>query len=145
MAAEILQSYLTKLGFSVDAISMKKFEDALSTGEKKVLRVGTAIAGVAAGVEAASIEFAYSMRKMYYQSELANSSVKNLKGLEYAGKQIGISGDQMASAIHGVAQAIRLNPGVQSVVESFGVKVTVATHVITIASVSMSVRELPAG
>ena len=81
MAAEILQSYLTKLGFSVDAISMKKFEDALTTGEKKVLRVGTAIAGVAAGVEAASIEFAYSMRKMYYQSELANSSVKNLKGL----------------------------------------------------------------
>lgn len=121
---EVLQSYLVSLGFKTDAISLRKFENGLSTTGKRVLGVGAAVAGVVASVEAASAAFAYSMRKMYFQSELSGSTVKNLKAMEFAGKQIGITGDSMASSIHGMAQAMRLNPGLQGLIESFGVKVT---------------------
>lgn len=122
--AEILQEYLVKLGYQTDTISLKKFEDGLSVTGKKVLKVGTAVAAAVVAVEAAAAAFAYSMRKIYFESELSNTSVKNLRALEYAGKQIGITGDAMGSAIHGMAQAMRLNPGLQGLIESFGIKVT---------------------
>lgn len=122
-SAEILQEYLVKLGFQTDAISLRKFEDGLGITGKKVLGMGAAVAGLVASVEAATVAFAYSMRRVYFESELSNSSVKNMKAMEYAGKQIGISGETMESAIHGMAQAVRLNPGLKGLVESFGVPV----------------------
>lgn len=122
--AEVLQEYLVSLGFRTDVISLRKFEDGLGVTGKRILKVGGAVAGVVAAVEASTAAFAYSMRKMYFASELSQSSVKNLKAMEYAGKQIGVSGDTMAGAIHSMAQAMRLNPGLQGLIESFGVKVT---------------------
>jgi hypothetical protein len=123
-STEVLQEYLIKLGFQTDAISLRKFEDSIGKTGKRVLGIGLSVAGVVASVEAASAAFAYSMRKIYFESELSQSSVKNLNAMEYAGKQIGITGDSMANSIHGMAQAMRLNPGLQGLIESFGVKVT---------------------
>lgn len=122
--SEILQEYLVSLGFKTDVVSMRKFDEGLGATGKRVLKVGGAVAGVVASVEAATAAFAYSMRKMYFQSELSNSTVKNLRAMSYAGKQIGISGDTMAQSIQGMAQAMRLNPGLQGLIESFGVKVS---------------------
>lgn len=121
--SEVLQEYLVKLGFKVDQGELKKFQDSLGTVGKRVMGIGLGVAGVVASVEAASAAFAYSMRKVYFDSQLAGSSVKNLKALEYAGSQVGISADAMASSIHSMAQQLRLNPGLRGVIESFGVKV----------------------
>ncbi len=121
--SEVLQEYLVKLGFKVDQGELKKFQDSLGLVGKRVMGVGLAVAGVVAGVEAAAAAFAYSMRKVYFDSQLAQSSVKNLQSLEYAGKQVGISAESMGSAIHSMAQAFRLNPGMKGLVESFGIKV----------------------
>ncbi len=123
-STEVLQQYLVKLGYQIDEVSDKKFLDSLSKTEKTIFKTGAAVTSLIAAVETASVRFAYSMRKIYFESELANSSVKNLKALSFAGKQIGIDGATMESAIHGMAQAMRLNPGLQGLVESFGVKVT---------------------
>lgn len=121
--AEILQEYLVSIGFQSDAISLRKVESKLTAFEKGLFKVsGAAIAAVSA-VEAATADFAYSMRKVYFEAELAGSSVKHLKELEYAGRQIGISADTMGNAVHSMAQAMRLNPGLEALVESFGVKV----------------------
>lgn len=119
--SEVLKEYLFKLGYQTDAISLKKFEDGLGKSSKKILKVGTAVAGVVAAVEASTAAFAYSMRKVYFESELANTSAKNLKALGYAGKQIGAD---LEGATKAMASAVRLNPGLQGLVESFGIKVT---------------------
>lgn len=121
---EILEEYLTKLGFVVDTVSLGKMQEALTVTEKRILKVGGAVASLVVAADAAVTEFAYSMRKMYFQSELSQSSVKNLKSLEYAGQQFGISAGAMDSAIHSMAQTLRLNPGLKGLVESFGIKVT---------------------
>ena len=123
-STEVIREYLTKIGYVTDAISQKKAEDGMVGFGKKVFGVGAAVAGLVASVAAATGAFAYSMRKMYYQSELSDSTVKNMNAMSYAAEQIGISGDAMSGAIHGMAQAMRLNPGLQALVESFGVKVT---------------------
>jgi len=122
-SSEVLQEYLVKLGFRVDQGDLKKFNDAFEVVGKRVFGVGLAVAGVVASVEQAAAAFAYNMRKVYYDSQLAGSSVKNLQSLEYAGKQVGVSADSMASAVHSMAQALRLNPGLQGFIEQFGIKV----------------------
>ncbi len=97
--AEVLQEYLIKLGFQTDSVSLRKFEDGLSTTGKRILGMGTAVAATVVGVEAAAAAFAYSMRKIYFDSELSNTSVKNIKAMGFAGKQAGISSETMAETI----------------------------------------------
>ena len=123
MSAEILQEYLVKLGYATDSISFKKMDSHLSATTKKILGAGSAITGIAAATATATAAFAYNMRKMYFASELSNSSVKNLRAMEYAGKQIGVGGDSMESSIHGMAQALRLEPGLQAFLQNIGVPV----------------------
>lgn len=123
MSAEVLQEYLVKLGFDTDKVSLKKFEDGLGVTSKKVLGFGAAVVGVVASVEAATIAFAYSMRNMYFQSEVAGTTVENLKSMEFAGKQVGISVDAMAGSIDNMGKSFRLMPGKKELMESFGVKV----------------------
>jgi len=123
-SAEILQEYLVSLGYKTDLISLKKFEDGMGSTQKKIFGVGTAAATMLVALEAATAAFSYHMRKMYFASELSNSTVKNMESMSFAGEQIGVSGESMQGALHGMAQAMRLNPGLQGLVESFGVKVT---------------------
>ena len=122
MATEILQEYLTKLGFSVDTVSMKKFDSALTAGEKKVFSVGKAVAGVAAAVEAATVEFAYSMRKMYYDSQLSGASVTEMNKIGFASKQIGISAEETQTTLVSLGMQFK-NPAVQAYAASLGVVV----------------------
>lgn len=124
MASDVLQEYLIRLGYQVDTSSFRRFNNNMSETNKKLLKIGGAVTAVAVATTAAVTKFAYQMREMYFASELANSSVKNLKGMEYAGKQIGVSGDSMASSIHSMAQALRLNPGLTELLQSFGIKVS---------------------
>ncbi len=117
-SSEILQEYLVRIGYQTDAVSLKKFEDGLGTVGKRVLNVGTAVAGVMASVEAASIAFAYSMRRAYFESQLSNTTVKNMKAMEFAGTQIGISADTMANSVIGLNMAMTNNPGLKAYASS---------------------------
>ncbi|MDE1867851.1 MAG: hypothetical protein KGI08_09115 [Thaumarchaeota archaeon] len=122
MTQDVLQEYLVKLGYSVDAIGFRHFNQNLSTAGKRILNVGTAVAGVVSATAAATAAFAYSMRKMYFASELANSSVKNLKGMEYAGKQVGISNDAMGESLLHIGRALRgADPGLKSFINGLGI------------------------
>jgi hypothetical protein len=123
-SAEVLQEYLIKLGYKVDEPSLKKFNNGLEGVGKRIFGIGTAVAGAVIAVETAAAAFAYSMRKVYFESKLADSSVKNLQAMEFAGKKFGISAETMGQAIHSMAQAFRLNPGLQGLVESFGIRVS---------------------
>ena len=122
--SEVLQSYLVSLGFKTDVISLRKFEDQLGTTGKKVFGFGASVAGVVAGVEAATAAFAYSMRKNFFAADLAGSTVQRMQALTFAGKQFGISADAMEGSVTNLARAFRLNPGMRSYAESL-------THIST--------------
>jgi hypothetical protein len=122
--SEILQEYLVSIGYKVNDKLAKSLEANLGKTGKAVMGVGAAAASMVAAVAAAEVAFAYSMRKMYFESDLAKSSVKNLEAMGFAGEQIGVGGDVMQKAVHDLAQTIRLNPGMQSFIEQMGVKVT---------------------
>jgi len=141
--SEVLEEYLVSLGFRTDQLSYRKFEYGLTKVERRVLGLGAAVAGVVIAVDAAASKFAYSMRQMYFRSELAQSSVKNLTGMDYAGKQIGVGGERMADAVHSVAQAVRLNPGLQGLIESFGIRVKGRDMSDVVVDLVKALRNMP--
>lgn len=123
-SSEVLQEYLIKLGYNVDQISLGKFNAGISQSGKNIMRVGGAVAAVAASIEASTIAFAYSMRKVYFQSQLTESSVANLKSLSFASRQVGLDSEAMGNAVQHMARMMRVNPGTQQLIESFGVRVS---------------------
>lgn len=122
--AEVLQEYLIKLGYQTDAISLRRFEDQLGNTSKKVAKIGFATAGAIVAVEAAVANYAYAMRKTYFDSKLANTSIQNMKAMEFAGKQLGISAETMGSMIKGMSDIIARNPeGMIAYANALGIKV----------------------
>ena len=122
-STEVIQEYMIKLGYVVDQVSFKKMFAGLDKTSDKIFKVGMVTAGAVVAVEAAVAAFAYSMRKMYFEAELSDSTVKNMNALAFAGKQVGISSEAMGGAIHAVAQNLRLNPGLVAFAKSLGVEV----------------------
>ena len=122
--SEVMQEYLVSLGFKTDLISLRKFEDGLGSTGKKVFSFGASVAGVVAGVEAATAAFAYSMRKNFFAADLAGSTVQRMQAMTFAGKQFGISADAMEGSITNLARTLRNNPGMRGYAESL-------THIST--------------
>ena len=118
MTVEVMQEYLVKLGYQIDQVSLGKFNGGLTDTSKNILRMGGAVAGVVAAVEASTAAFAYSMRNMYFQSQLAGTSIKNLEAFSYAGKQIGIDAAAMGNAMQSMMRNMRLNPGMEAFIDS---------------------------
>lgn len=116
--SQILEEYLVKLGYKIDELSLNKFSDGLTKTQKNVLKVGGIVAGVVASVEAATVSFAYSMRKAYFTADLADSSVKGLKGMGFAAKQVGIDSDTMADAVKRLSMTFYMNPGMKAYAET---------------------------
>lgn len=123
-SSSILREYLISLGFRVNNDSQRVFDGAIAKTNFNVVSLGKTVLGVATAAQAMVAIFARSMERMYYASRIAESTVGNLKAIDFAARSIGVGGDQMQAAIQGVARAMRLNPGLQGLVESFGVKVT---------------------
>lgn len=122
--SQVLREYLVALGFKVNNDSNRAFDAALARTNRGVMALGKGVFGVATAATAMVAVFARSMEQMYYSSRKAETTVGNLKAIEYAARNIGLGGEQMRGAVEGVARAMRLNPGLQGLVESFGIKVT---------------------
>lgn len=120
---EILREYLIKLGYQVDLPSLSRFENSLGKTSKRLLKVGAAVSGIVAATGAATANFAYHMRKMYYSSQLANSSIQNLKGFEFAAERIGMTSDALSELTQSLGVRVAVDPGLRSFIESLGVKI----------------------
>lgn len=121
--ADVIEEYLVKIGYKSDKVGYKQSMNMVSSIGATSLSASKKIAEIGVAVAAATTAFAYNMRKMYFASELAGSSVQNLKAVGFAGKQAGVSADAMSASIQNFARAIRTNPGIVGFLKSIGVKV----------------------
>lgn len=122
--SQILREYLVSLGFQVNKDSQRVFDTTLGKTNLNVKALGLAVVGVTTATLAMVTQFARGMEKMYYSSRLAESTVGNMQAMSFAAKSVGVEGANMEGALKGMAAAIRSNPGLKSLVESFGIKVT---------------------
>lgn len=142
-SSEILQEYLVKIGYHTDATSFHKFEESLGKTTKNVLRLGGAVTGIAIATATATASFAYNMRKMYFASQIANSSIQNLKAMSFAAEQVGVSGETMESAIKNMAMAFRREPGLAEFVKNLGIPVSGRDTADVMTDVVNKMNELP--
>lgn len=121
--SEVIREYLMSLGFRVNTTEQKKFESALSSTTRTAVGAGAALVGVATAAVAAAAAFASSMEKLYYASQRSGTSIAHLQASAFAAKQVGVSGAEMQAAIDGMAKTLRNNPGMQSMLQAFGIPV----------------------
>lgn len=122
--SQILREYLVSLGFQVNKDAQRVFDTTLGKTDLNVKALGKAVLGVTTATLAMVTIFARGMERMYYSSRLAESTVGNMQAMSFAAKSVGVEGASMEGALKGMAAAIRSNPGLKSLVESFGIKVT---------------------
>jgi hypothetical protein len=117
----VLREFLVRLGFSVDAASMKKFEASVESVTKSVKEVGIGVAAAATGIVAGVKIISSQMENLYYASQRTGATVGNIMALRYAAGQIGLTADQAQGALENFARTLRLNPGSSSLLDSLGV------------------------
>lgn len=121
MNENVLREFLVSLGFTVDAVGMKKFVTAVDGVTKGVERAGLAVAATATGIVAGVKIISSQMENLYYASQRTGATVGNLMALRYAAGQIGLTADQAQGSLENFARTLRLNPGTDSLLSSLGV------------------------
>lgn len=120
----ILREYLVSLGYRVDEASTRKFDFSLFRTDLSVKGLAKTVLGVGLAVSGMTTLFARSMEQLYYASRRAETGAGNLQAFEFAAKQVGLQGGVMTKVVEGMASAMRMNPGLQGLIESFGIQVT---------------------
>lgn len=123
-SAQILREYLIALGFKVNTRDERVFDTTVKKANFNVMGLAKGVAAAGAATAAFVTLFTRGMEKAYYASRLAESTVGNLKAMDFGARSIGLGADSMAAAVQGMARAMRLNPGLEGLVEAFGVKVS---------------------
>ena len=119
----VLKEYLLALGFKIDEKSVKTFDQGIGKLDLGAAGLAKKMLGAAVAAQALVTVFANSMEKLYYASRRTGSTVDNIQALEYAGRGIGLSGEQMRGALEGMARALRAQPGLVGVLKDLGVTV----------------------
>jgi len=117
-SAEILQEYLVKLGYQVDASSYLKFNENLNTTQKRLLGVGTAAAAAVAATVAATTKFAYATRKTFFESGISGTTPNSVKAFSKAAEQIGISADSAESSLQSFGSTLQNTPAMKGFFET---------------------------
>lgn len=118
---DVIREFLISLGFKINPADQKKFEGTVSKVEKTVKGLGVATVGVATASQVMVTRFTDSMEKLYYSAKRANSSVLGLQAAGSGADRIGVGAERMQAAIANIARNIRTNPGIESVISSFGI------------------------
>lgn len=123
-STQILREYLVSLGYRVNRSEQRVFDDMLDKTHIRVGRLGATVLGVVTGTAVMVHNFAKGMETMYYSALKADSTINTLRALDFGARSVGLGAGSMTAALEGMARSIRSNPGLQGLIESFGIKVT---------------------
>lgn len=118
---EIIQEFLTSLGFRVDQPSLRSFMMGLKAACITASKLGATVVGVAVAAEAMVTVFARQQEKMYYLSKRSTATAGNLMALAFGFEQIGLSADEAKGLVDNMMGMIRTNPGLSALVRTMGV------------------------
>ncbi len=122
MAANTLKEFLVAIGFKVDEVQLKNFNDRVQKITERVLDLGQQFAITATGVSASVTRMASDMERLYFASQRTGAGAQNLRAWDIAAQAAGLSIGDAHSAIEGLAATMR-QPGMTQLLQDFGVKV----------------------
>lgn len=124
----VLKSYLTSIGFKIDEEGYRKFKDRQEDVDKRnksmmenLHKFSEVAAASAAALSVSIIKITDRLTALYYNSQLASSSAKNLQSFSSAAEQVGISSERAQQLVIGLASAVRSNPGLGAMLQQLNV------------------------
>jgi hypothetical protein len=122
MSTEVIREFLVSLGYKVDTSGERKFVDGVKNVSKEVLALGAAAVATATAVMAAVSKMANGLEELYFTSQRTRASAENIKALGFAADNLGSSSDAARGSIEALAKFLRINPGGESLIKSWGIQ-----------------------
>jgi hypothetical protein len=128
MSDTALKSFLIKVGFKTDEGSLRRFNETMTSISKSTIQlvknfaeVGAASIAAGTGIVAGVAKAASAMQSLYFSAQQTGSSVTEIKALGFAFQQIGLSAEQAQTSVEAFAQARRMNPSLNGLLQRYGV------------------------
>ncbi|WP_310670201.1 mannosyl-glycoprotein endo-beta-N-acetylglucosamidase, partial [Burkholderia multivorans] len=114
--------FLVALGFRVDEKGLKNFKEGVEGTTKGVKQLIATVSGAALTVSAGVAAFASKLERLYFVSQRTGASAANLRGFEFAARNMGVSADAATGTIENLARFLRNNPAGEGYLATLGVQ-----------------------
>ncbi|MBR8228095.1 glucosaminidase domain-containing protein [Burkholderia vietnamiensis] len=118
----VIREFLVALGFKVDEKGLKNFKDGVKDTTKGVKRLIKTISGASLAVSAGVAAFASKLERLYFVSQRTGASAANLRGFEFAARNMGVSAEAATGTIENLARFLRNNPAGEGYLATLGVQ-----------------------
>lgn len=121
MAADTLKEFLVTLGFKVND-TYKAFKDSVKQATSAVTTLGAETVAAATEISYMVNKVSKDYEELYYISQRSGAAVSGIKGLGYAGKQVGVAYEESKAAIESFGRAVRMDPGLGAMLRAQGIQ-----------------------
>lgn len=122
MSTDILRSFLVELGWKIDDEGFRRFDHVMARAERSSLDLGVMFGATALAVEAGVERMARQFENLYFASQRTGATAAGLDAMNYAGRQVGLTAEQMQGSVEGFARAMRSQPGLPAFLQSIGIE-----------------------
>ncbi|WP_254218798.1 mannosyl-glycoprotein endo-beta-N-acetylglucosamidase [Burkholderia multivorans] len=113
---------MVALGFKVDEKGLKNFKEGVEGTTKGVKQLIATVSGAALTVSAGVAAFASKLERLYFVSQRTGASAANLRGFEFAARNMGVSAEAATGTIENLARFLRNNPAGEGYLATLGVQ-----------------------
>ncbi|MBU9360048.1 mannosyl-glycoprotein endo-beta-N-acetylglucosamidase [Burkholderia multivorans] len=118
----VIREFLVALGFKVDEKGLKNFKEGVEGTTKGVKQLIATVSGAALTVSAGVAAFASKLERLYFVSQRTGASAANLRGFEFAARNMGVSAEAATGTIENLARFLRNNPAGEGYLATLGVQ-----------------------
>ncbi|MDR9177907.1 mannosyl-glycoprotein endo-beta-N-acetylglucosamidase [Burkholderia multivorans] len=118
----VIREFLVALGFKVDEKGLKNFKEGVEGTTKGVKQLIATVSGAALTVSAGVAAFASKLERLYFVSQRTDASAANLRGFEFAARNMGVSAEAATGTIENLARFLRNNPAGEGYLATLGVQ-----------------------
>lgn len=118
---DTLREFLVKIGFQTDDSSLGKMLGQIGRVTLAAAELGATLEAAAAGAVAAFAGATRELERLYFMSERTKSSVAGIRGMSFAGAQLGSSTDAVQGSLENLARFVYSNPAAKGILRSMGV------------------------
>lgn len=118
----VIREFLVALGFKVDEKGLKNFKEGVEGTTKGVKQLIATVSGAALTVSAGVAAFASKLERLYFVSQRTGASAANLRGFEFAARNMGVSAEAATGTIENLARFLRNNPAGEGYLAMLGVQ-----------------------
>lgn len=111
---DVIREFLVSLSYKVDQAALARFKGGIEDATKSASKLATIVTGAALSVGVAVKRFADNMESLYFASQRTGASVKGIKAVQHAARQLGATSEEAMGSIESLSRFMRNNPAGES-------------------------------